>query len=352
MQLTRTRFLINRLRRQLFSRIRLIRVGLLILVLTLFTATGFLLKQPITRTVSFFHQFSGSVLTDHLGRTNFLIMGMSGGDHAGSDLTDTMIFISVNQPDKKVALISIPRDIWVTSMRAKINTAYHYGYLKAATTGGMLLAKSSVSETINQPVDYAVILDFSTFEKAIDTIGGIDLRVDRTFDDSHFPIAGHENDPCGGDPDLACRYETLHFTAGLQHVDGATALKFVRSRYSTDLVEGTDFGRSQRQEKVILAFMTKLISPDVFKHPSLYLKLYRLFSDSTITDLLPAQYTSLARLVFSLRHTHPSSFTISQPEELDNPPVSPRYDNQWVLVPKNDNPQIIYDFVSKALGTP
>lgn len=311
-----------------------------------------MLRGPIANTSALLKRFSGTALVDHLGRTNFLVMGIGGVNHEGSDLTDSMIFASVNRTDKSVVLLSIPRDIWVTSLRAKINTAYHYGYEKTGTQGGILLAKSAVSEIINQPVDYVLILDFSTFEKAVDLIGGLNVEVDNAFTDELYPVDGKENDLCNGDPDYKCRYEQIQFPKGLNHMDGATALKFVRSRYSTDEIEGTDFGRSNRQEKVISAFITKLISGDSLRHPRIYLNLFNLFSNSTITDLIPGQYGALAKMAFDLRKFHPSSYNISQPNQLYNPPISPRYDNQWVLVPKNDDPQVIFDYVSKVLGIP
>jgi len=327
-------------------------LSILVFTLFLLVILGFLLRQPIGKTQSFVSQFTGSGLTDHLGVVNFLILGIGGENHEGSDLTDSMIFTSLNTNTKNVTLVTIPRDVWVYSLRAKINTAYHYGFEKGATEGGILLAKSAVSEIINQPVDYVVILDFSTFESAIDLIGGVDINIDRTFTDEDYPIAGKETDLCNGDSKYRCRFEKLVFTQGLAHMDGVTALKFVRSRYSLDEIEGTDFGRSKRQEKVISAFITKLLSPDTIRRPQKYLDLFNLFSKSLLTDLKPSQYFSLGKLLFKFRNSHPRTFSISQPGELYNPPISPRHDNQWVLVPKGDNPRVIYDFVSTALGTP
>ncbi len=352
MQLTRTHLFVNRLRRQLLSHIVFVRLAGILVSLLLLAGLFFLFRGPVSQISAFLNQFTGSALATHSGRTNFLLLGIGGGNHDGFDLTDTIIFVSADPVHQKLTLISVPRDLWVSSMRAKINTAYHYGSQKAATAGGLLLAESAVSETINQPVDYAVLLDFTTFRQAIDLVGGINVTVDRSFTDSHYPITGKENDPCGGDLTYACRYRTVQFTAGPAHFDGTTALEFVRSRYSSDPVEGTDFGRSARQEKVIKAFISRLSSPAVLRHPRLYLDLFRLFTSSTATDIRPPQYYSLARLVWSLRRVQPASFTISEPDQLYNPPLSPRYDNQWILLPKNDDPRIVFDYVAKILGTP
>jgi len=114
------------------------------------------------------------------------------------------------------------------------------------------LSKQIVSEVTGQPVNYALVIDFSGFQDIINTLGGIDVTVDRSFTDTKYPIAGKENDTCGADPTLACRYLTIHFEKGPTHMIGATALEFVRSREG-DNGENTDFARSARQQKVIAA---------------------------------------------------------------------------------------------------
>ncbi|MEI8232879.1 MAG: LCP family protein, partial [bacterium] len=167
------------------------------------------------------------------GRTNILLMGIGGEGHEGGDLTDSMLFVSFNLLDNTADIIPIPRDIWVPSMKAKINTAYHYGK-ERRSDGGLALAKSAVAETLGVPVHYAVTLDFQGFVKAIDAVGGIDVEVQNTFDDYKYPIPGKETVEPESD-----RYEHIHFDAGLTHMDGATALKFTRSRHAEG-DEGTD----------------------------------------------------------------------------------------------------------------
>ena len=66
--------------------------------------------------------------------------------------------------------------------------------------------------------------------------------IPKAFTDSQYPIAGKENDACGGDATFACRYKTVQFQAGSQHMDGKTALMYVRSRHAEG-DEGTDFAR-------------------------------------------------------------------------------------------------------------
>ncbi|MBI2008619.1 LCP family protein [Candidatus Amesbacteria bacterium] len=330
------RQLLNRLKRQLLSHVYVMRALLAVAAIALVTAAFVLFRGPI----SLVRSLSSSSLPSHSNRTNFLLLGVAGGTHESPNLTDTIIFVSIS-PSSSPVLLTIPRDFWVPSLRAKVNTAYHYGVAKAGPSGGLILAKSAVSEVIDQPVDFAVVFDFATFSRVIDEIGGIDVRVERTFTDAQYPIAGKENDPCD-----ACRYETITFSQGLQHMDGATALKFVRSRHSEDLDEGTDFARSRRQTLVIGAIKTKLLSKIDF---GLYRRLIALISQNTQTDVTPDHYTALAKLAWSSRQYTPKTAALTEPDHLYNPPLLPQYGRQWILLPRSDDPTVIYNFVSGLL---
>lgn len=223
---------------------------------------------------------------------NVLVVGYGGGNHDGAYLTDTMILVHVDPKNQKVFLVTIPRDIWIkiptngtNGSYAKLNAAYAYGIDDRqfpnkspefmGPDGGGRLAEYAVGQVTGQTIPYFIGLDFSGFTHTIDTLGGVDINVNPAFTDPQYPIDGKEADLCGNQPDAIptldaaaatgaaelvypCRYETLHFDAGLQHMDGATALKYVRSRHS--LEDGTDFGRSKRQEKLILAVKQKVMS--------------------------------------------------------------------------------------------
>lgn len=323
--------LLNRFKRQLLSHVWLTRVLVLVIVLAAISVSIVALHR---KTISI------TPLPSHSGRTNFLILGIGGGTHESPDLTDTIIFASVS-PSSSPVLLSIPRDMWVPSLAAKINTAYHYGVEKAGPSGGLTLAKSAVSEIIDQPVDFAVVFDFATFSRVIDELGGIDVAIERSFTDTRYPIAGKENDPCD-----TCRYETISFSQGLQHMDGATALKFVRSRHSENLDEGTDFARSRRQTLVIQAIKTKLLSHFDYQ---LYRRLISLISQNTQTDVTPDRYFALAKLAFAARKYDVKTSALSEPDQLYNPPLLSKYGRQWILLPKDNDPEIIHSFVSSLL---
>lgn len=169
-------------------------------------------------------------------------------------------------------------------------------------TGTPELVKEAVKTITGLPIDNILTVDFTGFEKSVDALGGVDVQVQKTFDDYEYPIEGKDKELCGKEEDFKkiesflkpgfneddkkklfaekpeleiffkniteepkdafpCRYEHLHFDAGLVHMDGATALKYVRSRHS--LQDGTDFGRAARQQQFVKAIKDKLLNVSI-----------------------------------------------------------------------------------------
>ncbi|MFC1627304.1 LCP family protein [Patescibacteria group bacterium] len=280
-------------------------------------------------------------------RTNILLLGIGGGDHPGGDLTDSIMLISVDIKTGDAVLISLPRDIWVESLSAKLNHAYRFGEEKQAGSG-LVLAKSAVSEITNQPVHYTVLLDFSGFEKAIDIIGGLDINVPHGFVDEQYPVPGKESAQPESD-----RYQTLEFLAGQQHMDGSTALKYVRSRHAKG-IEGTDFARAQRQQRVILALKDQLLTARVILNPKKISQLKQAFQDSVKTDIDSSAYPDLLKLAMRIDQDNIRTGIIDQGSETEeippllyNPPAS-QY-GQWVLLPIDNDWQAVFDHVQEII---
>lgn len=263
------------------------------------------------------------------GKINILVLGKGGKGHEAPDLTDTIVFVSIDTENKKVTSISIPRDVWIPDLRAKINSAYYWGNSKAKG-GGLILAKSTVEEIVGQPISYAVVLDFSSFKEVVDGVGGININVERAFTDNKFPIPGRENDTCNEDTALKCRYETVTFKEGLQFMNGETALKFVRSR-NAEGDEGTDLARDARQQKVISAIKEKLLSPGVILNPVRIKSLIKIAETYIETDISEFEAAAIARYGLS-SSSNIKSYVL--PEEfLLNPPKTKTYDNLYVFTP-------------------
>jgi len=348
MQDTKLPTIFNRLKRKVLSRVWLSRL-LLILALGLVILAVYFISRPLLGPASVFIRPLSTYLDHTSGRTNIVFLGVGGPGHEAPDLTDTIIFASVHLDSGKITLLTIPRDLWVPTMQSKINTAYHYGELRRPGSGGITLAKASVSEVLGVPVHYAVVLNFSTFVQFIDHFGGLDVQVPVSFTDPRYPIPGRENDLCGGDPETLCRYETISFSQGLQHMNGDTALKFVRSRHA-DNDEGTDYARSRRQTEVIRALRSKLLSlatdPRNF---DLLRDGLRLATSSIQTDFPESEFSILLRLGLLTRDQELQTAALTEPETLYHPPVSQEYGQQWVLVPADNNPKAVFDFVANLL---
>lgn len=273
------------------------------------------------------------------GWINFLILGINGYGGADSNLTDTIIFLSMKTSGESAILLSIPRDIWIEGIKAKINTAYHYG--------GIDMAEKTIGEMLSQPIDYYLIINFNSFEKIIDFLGGINVWVDQAFDDYKYPITGREKDLCNGDKELKCRYEQIHFGAGFQKMDGKTALKYVRSRNAVG-EEGTDFARSVRQQKVISAIKEKIVSEKLYLHPKKAREFLKLLQSEIITNITPREYGNLAVIGYRFWQAGANFTQISIENFLTNPKY--HYSKQWVLLPKTGNWEEIREYVRGKLG--
>lgn len=274
------------------------------------------------------------------GSVNILILGIAGGSHEGPNLTDSIIVAHYDFDTDRLTTIGIPRDIWSDTLKDKINTAYAYGESKQED-GGLKLAKAEVSAIIGIPIQYSAVISFNRFKDLIDYLGGVDIPVAKSFTDNEFPIEGKENDQCEGDPKYRCRYETVTFKKGLIHMDGQTALKFVRSRHAEG-EEGTDFSRSRRQQLVIAAIKDKVLNIgfhyDLEKIKKLYSK-----ADSLVNrDVTNQELVSIGKdIVFSSKYTQKNLFL---PEELFMVPSYEQYDGKYVLVPAK-NWDTIHTFV-------
>ena len=276
-------------------------------------------------------------------QVNFVLLGIAGGNHDGPNLSDSITVASYNLKTNKLSTISLPRDIWSDTLEDKINSAYAYGEAKKPGIGGLILAKAEISSVVGLPIQYSAVIDFDHFKELINFLGGVDINIERSFTDKKYPIAGREDDECGGDKEYKCRYETITFNKGETTMDGNTALKFVRSRCSQS-EEGTDFAREQRQQKVIEAVKDKLIS--LAKTPNIkkYEELYSILDQIIKRDISNQQVAIIIKkILFNKKLTQQK---IALTEDLFvNPDISDKYNESWVLIPKDDNFTVIHQHI-------
>lgn len=344
----------SRIKRRILKNTNLVRVFLLAGLVGVFVLVFSLLGQIFgsLKISDYFLYTKNFVFTPEsssekfMGRTNILILGKGGADHEAPDLTDTIIFSSISHERGDIVLLSLPRDIWVPEIRAKLNSAYYWGNQKEEG-GGTILSKALVEKIVGVPIHYSVVVDFSGFKDLIDTLGGVEVDVENSFVDERFPISGREDDDCDGDFEFKCRYETVSFEEGLQEMDGETALKFVRSRNSKG-DEGTDLARAKRQQKIISAIKDKVLSWATLKSPKKLASVVEVVRKNVETDILDSVGAVLARRVLQTRNQMES---VVVPEEfLVNPRTSSRYDNLYVFIPASDTWEELNQWVEKLLN--
>lgn len=369
--------------------IPLILVVALVVFFAIFHA---FLSGPTEVVKTIFPQFLGVKSTD--GRVNILLLGMAGGRHDGANLTDTIIVASYNLKNNQVHLISIPRDLWVPSDRSKVNAIYESGL---ASGNGLDLSKTVIGNIVGLPIHYGLRLDFNGFEKAIDTLGGVEVDVENGFDDYLYPITGKENNLCDNkyedievtepqakelnittgkqkllilaDGKIAtdsaesekgfkyfkCRYEHLTFDKGKRLMNGETALKFVRSRHGTG-GEGSDFARSKRQQKVIDAAREKVLSLETLGNPGKISELISTFSKSIDTDVKVSEILEFYKLSRGIKKTETivldNSIKKDLPDDrkflLYNPPAGD-YGGAYVLISQDDDYSFIQKYIMQKL---
>lgn len=181
-----------------------------------------------------------------------------GTDSRGSDRgrSDAMILISINSKTKKIVLSSFLRDIYLyipSVGNNRLNAAYAYG-------GPSLLMKT-LNQNFGVSVGSYVQTDFFSFIKIIDALGGVTVNV--TADEiKHINKNLVEINKLQGQP--TDKYKLSKSQSGSIKLNGSQALAYARIRYI-----GTDFGRTERQRKVLSALMTSFKSASVRQLTSL-----------------------------------------------------------------------------------
>ncbi|HEX6554189.1 MAG TPA: LCP family protein [Ktedonobacteraceae bacterium] len=282
-----------------------------------------------------------STQTSYMGtgdRVNLLVMGYGGSGHDGAYLTDSMVVMSLLPQSHHTTLISVPRDLWVqippgSGQYHKINAAYEYGSnnnAKPADGGNAAAAKVSLVTGLD--VKYWLTINFQGFREFIDAIGGIDVYVPDSFT---------ANYPANDDPSINPNWIKVHFSKGMQHMNGETAIRYARARYVLDNpAEGSDFARSARQQIMIKAALSKVKQMSTW--PSLYNALNALqrtiYTNMSLADLM--------QFALKMDLTNAHRVGLSNQNVLANGTAP---DGEYILKPANGNWQAIVDYVRQQL---
>lgn len=183
-----------------------------------------------------------SILLAPAAPRTLLVLGLDRRPgETGPVRSDTMLLITVRPDVPQVALLSIPRDLYIGVPghgQSRINTAHFFG--------GPALATETVALNFGVPIDRWARLDFNGFRAIVDAAGGVDIDVPRRIVDNAYPTEDYG-------------VMRVEFPAGVQHMDGETALRYVRTRHGSN-----DFDRAARQQQVVLALIGQLLQPSAW----------------------------------------------------------------------------------------
>lgn len=204
-------------------------------------------------------------------------------------LTQVLMVVHVDPLNKKVSLVSIPRDSWVPvpgqTGRYKLDQAFFLGSQPHHSfDDGVRLARTTIEQDYGIPIDRYAWVGLGSFARLIDTLGGIDIDLTHPLLDDTYP----DDTGKGADPRDPYAMERLYLVPGPQHLNGEQALEYVRSRHA-DLIG--DIGRTQRQQEVLAALKKKLNAGNLFDHLP---QLLRGLSGQIYTDLSQGEMLSVA----------------------------------------------------------
>jgi LCP family protein required for cell wall assembly len=246
---------------------------------------------------------------------NVLLLGSDQRISRGGFRTDTIILVSVNTDTKSVSMVSFPRDLYVLIpgwTHQRINTAMFHG-------GFELLAKT-LDHNFGVNPKYYVLVNFSAFKKIIDSLGGIDVEVARTYTDEYWDKS----------------YKTI--PAGTVHMNASIALWYARARKASN-----DFDRARRQQEVLHAIAKRLLSLNTLENAK---ELYDIYSDNVYTNLTWSEVAPMIPLLVNFQ----------DPSLINRYVIGPGEVYDWittggamVLLPRYDK---IHALLKEALGAP
>ncbi len=199
---------------------------------------------------------------------NIIVLGSDTRPGFYGNRTDTIMIISLDHNSNRVRMISIPRDLYVfiPGWRVnRINTADQHG--------GIDVVSMTILYNLGIEAHHWVRVSFDGFIQAIDTLGGIDVEVPETLIDE-------------------CDEQEVSYPAGLNHMDGYTALCYARVRKTSD-----DFARTKRQQQVVIAVFNKILSVGGISQVP---ELYGQFGDYVESDISIGDVLQLLPLAASI----------------------------------------------------
>jgi LCP family protein required for cell wall assembly len=287
------------------------------------------------------------------GVVNIMLLGSDRREDDGGYRTDTIIIVSINRKAGTVNMLSLPRDLYVYIpgwTMNRINAADARGASVGWKGGGPGLLKETLLYNFGITVHYYARVDFTSFQKIVDVIGGIDVPVDCAIQswmlksprltradfsnyDDWVNYTGDENN-----------YEIHTVPVGVQHMDGYTALWYARVRKGVEPNQSyTDYDRARRQQQVLRAIFNQSQTMGLVpKLPDLWMQ----YNDLVETDMGLGNLLQLAPIAADMNNSKINSYVLTP--DLLTPWTVPT-DGSSVLLP---NPGAVEQLVTIAMQPP
>jgi LCP family protein required for cell wall assembly len=258
---------------------------------------------------SLFDIFQSQALkTDSNGRSNFLILGTTEDDpgHPGSNLTDTMMVLSISQKDKDAYIFSVPRDLYVqygmacaSGYEGKINVYFscaNGGIDSAAEQDRLAKTQNFVGNIFGMDIQYGIHVNETVVKEAVDAVGGIDVDIvgdgapgilDRNFD-------------------WRCNYTCylVKYTNGVHHLDGLAAMYLSMARGDTAPTYGlaqSNFDREKNQQKILIALRNKAMSTGILTNIGAIAKLIDTLGSNLRTNIQTNEIRTLMQVAGDIK---------------------------------------------------
>ncbi len=252
-------------------------------------------------------------------RITILLTGIDKNTERSHSLTDTLLVVSVDPSTKAVSMVSFPRDIAEFPLynggtyRGKINSLMTYAgqHPDRFPDGPLPTLTHELSFLLGTPIHYYAALDLDGFERMIDVVGGVTVKVERSIRDGRY-------DWLDGSPN------GFFLSSGTHTLDGRTALAYVRSRYG---VGDNDFTRAARQQQLLVALVRKLTEPAMLTRLPAILDVA---GDTIRTNFPPDRIDEMVDLAQGVDPTTIRRFVLQPPIYSVHPPTAST-NNTYIL---------------------
>lgn len=298
-------------------------------------AANHIIENSSSITSTILKGVGSDLLKDENGYTNILALGVGGEGHDGEELTDTILVGSINKKTNHVVMMSMPRDLYVQHdniISQRINSVYENVKYKQGNETAIQTMKDIASEITGLEIHYYAKIDFRGLVGVVDAVGGVEIYNDTTIYDPYYPGPNYT-------------FQTFTLGKGIQQLDGATALKYARSRKTT-----SDFDRANRQQKLIFAIKEKALQANILTSPSKISQILDSVKQNFETDLTTGDMISLAGIAADIEEDSLNKLVIHNDPIFEGgflytPPRS-LYGDAFVLLPAGNNYEQIHNYIN------